>query len=96
WKQSAIEIDGHIRAMTPWPGSFTQFIRENMKILDAKPVRSPAGPISGRLTWDGTQLLVDTTAEQLSIVRLQIAGKKPMTAKEFVNGFGGKLPVVLE
>ncbi|MFA6908831.1 MAG: methionyl-tRNA formyltransferase [Patescibacteria group bacterium] len=96
WKQSAIEIDGHIRAMTPWPGSFTQFIGENMKILDAKPVRLPAGPIAGKLTWDGAQLLVDTTAEQLSILRLQIAGKKPMTAKEFVNGFGGKLPVVLE
>lgn len=87
WRQPTIAIDRLIRAMTPWPGAYTQWDGAPLKILCAEPLlvkRPPGEPGrvfaresgAGVLTGDGALLLES----------LQLAGKRAMTAAEFRRG----------
>ena len=46
WTRDAAELDRLARAMTPWPGAFTQWNGETLKVLRARPTATdlPGGP----------------------------------------------------
>ena len=86
WQRSAVEIDRQIRAMTPWPGAFTHWEGDSLRVLAARPVevdgRGPAGSV-----WQlDDQLLVQTGAGSLQLLDLQLAGKKATAAADFLRG----------
>ena len=87
WQRSSTELDRHIRAMTPWPGAFTSWQGENVKILVAQPAveQMPSGQ-PGQLFVDQDAVLVHTGDGCLRLDRLQLAGKKAMSAADFLRG----------
>jgi methionyl-tRNA formyltransferase len=85
WSQPAAQIDRQIRALNPWPGTYTKDANERIKIFEAvkldEQTDQPAGTIidkKGRIACgDGTIL---------QIKKLQPAGKKPMDFASALNG----------
>lgn len=102
WAQSAIEIDQHVRAYTPWPGTYTTWNGQRLKILAGYPLARDLGIPDGRV--------LDTRSENLAIpapfvigtgmwvyvpTQLQLAGRQALDAESFVNGAPGFLGSVL-
>jgi methionyl-tRNA formyltransferase len=87
WQQPVRQIDRLIRAMTPWPGAYTFWQGNQLKILSATPVDSArlSGP-PGLVTADGDQLMVLAGQGGLRLRQLQLAGKRPLAAEAFVRG----------
>jgi methionyl-tRNA formyltransferase len=91
WQQSAEQIHRQIRAFNPWPIAETRFKGEQLRIWDAEPIEAP--PISRAALPPGTVLSatqegVDVVCGSgiLRILKLQLAGRKPMAAAEFLRG----------
>lgn len=94
WTESAEQIHNQIRAFQPWPGSYTFYrdakqksqrltIREtSVVVLD----ESPAGSPGEVLRAEPDMLAVATGDKVLQISVLQPAGKRAMSAGEFLNG----------
>ncbi|MBN1401597.1 MAG: methionyl-tRNA formyltransferase [Anaerolineae bacterium] len=87
WGRCAVEIDRQIRALTPWPGSYTTYAGETFKILRAHPVASVQahGDAGSVLEVHGT-LAVATGAGVLVLEQVQMAGKRAMPAQAFARG----------
>lgn len=103
WKKSAKEIERHVRAMTPWPGSWTVWKQGTKETrLHAKNVtvgprlRSDSKDIPGKIlkNFDNGMTIV-CGKDTLLIQTLQPEGKKEMTARAFANGHPGIIGWVL-
>ena len=88
WDEDAQSISRKVRAYSPWPGTFSTWRGKNFKLLDAKisdPVsKKRHGKLSGSVT-EG--LYVSTGKGILEIKSLQMEGKQPTSAKEFIIGY---------
>lgn len=88
FQKSAVEIERMIRAYNPWPGTYAAINGEILKIIA---VESEAAEINkarpGQLFLDGERLLIQCGQNALVIIKLQLAGKKVMSASEFINGY---------
>ena len=89
WKLPAVAIWRRVRAYQPWPGCYTRWQEKQLKIIEAEPLaaveNSPPGTVVsvkdspsafGVITGDGI----------LGVIKVQLEGKKIVTAKEFLNG----------
>ena len=86
WLRSAAEIDRQIRAFNPWPIAQTQWNGQQLRVWDAMPIDSPAPPSPGRvLATDTAGIDVGTGSGVLRLTRVQSAGRKAMSAAEFLN-----------
>lgn len=87
WSMPAEKIERWIRAMIPWPGAFTFHREKRLKIFSSsvKPVDidDPPGVV---IESDSNELLVSTGKHLLSIVEIQSASGKKLTAKDFLQG----------
>ena len=93
WHSPAADIDRHVRAFTPWPGTFTFWRGQRLKIiagfpLDAELALAPGETRDIRSTRLGktAPLIVGTTQGLYAPTRLQLAGKRPADAAAFLNG----------
>ncbi|MDR3284750.1 MAG: methionyl-tRNA formyltransferase [Treponema sp.] len=91
WAQSAPEIDAQIRAFDPWPGAFTLFMGESLKIrrasvfsLDNRNGQPLPGTVLGIDKQAG--ILVQTGKGILGVLELQRQAKKEVPWKDFING----------
>ncbi len=87
WRESTAALDRRLRAMTPWPGAFTTWRGQRLKIVQAVPgrVALPAGPPGLVVQHDGA-LFVLSGDGALRLQRLQLAGKRPVDAADFLRG----------
>ena len=87
WTRDAAELDRLARAMTPWPGAFTQWNGERLKVLRARPTAAglPEGP-PGLVARVDDGIVVLAGRGGLLLDEVQLAGKKTMNAAEFVRG----------
>ncbi|HKB15880.1 MAG TPA: methionyl-tRNA formyltransferase, partial [Planctomycetota bacterium] len=53
WSRRADEIDRHVRAMTPWPGAFTEMEGVELAVLRGRPEGGTAGGAPGRVLSAG-------------------------------------------
>ncbi len=84
----AIELWRKIRAYNPWPGSFTTINHQRMIILEAQIYhQQPKDMQPGQTLILENMPIIVTSDKCLAIVTLQMAGKKPVSGKEFLNGF---------
>ncbi len=83
FSRSAAELDRQIRGLSPAPGCFCSIDGERLLILEALPIEGTGLP--------GTMLELPLTiacgAGALQVLRVQRAGRKPMTAAELQRGF---------
>lgn len=84
WTRSAAEIDRLVLAFTPWPGTFTYWNGRLLKVLSGTPADGALEP--GRVVRQGTGLAVGTGAGVFVVERLQLEGRKAVSAEEFVRG----------
>jgi len=88
WDRRADEVDRQIRAMTPWPGSFTNWQGARLKILAARPVldRRSSDGVPGQVVAHSDGVVILTGAGGIRLERVQISGKRAMSVGEFVRG----------
>lgn len=88
FNKSTIDIYNQIRGLNPWPGAYSTLDGNIVKIYNARISESffttkKNGEI-GKIYDDG--IGVSTHDGEIIITELQIAGKKKMTVKEYLNG----------
>ena len=86
WQQPAVTIDRQIRAMTPWPGAFTEWMGKGLRVLAARPVALEGMGPAGSVWQQADQLLIQTGQGTLELLELQLAGRKATNAAAFVRG----------
>lgn len=104
WSRRAAELHDQIRGLNPWPGAFTLFRGDNLKIWRSRIVQEKDGILAAEdafrkaeaetgqiIQVQGDELLIQTGEGILSILEVQPAGKKVMPARDFFNGRHGKL-----
>ena len=86
WTDDAERIARMVRAYEPWPGTFTYWDGKLLKILDAKWVDGATSP--GHVVGlDGSSIGIGTGDGLLAVNRLQIEGRRPSDAQDFVRGY---------
>ena len=102
WNLPAIDIWRRIRAFQPWPGCYTRWQGKTLKVLEALPL--PGAGQAGRVVYlsgkgknelKGSVVGVQTGEGILGVLRLQMEGRRAMTAAEFVRGQRGFLEASL-
>ena len=88
WQQTSNEIDRRIRAMTPWPGAFTTWQGELLKIKSAAVAdgRLPAGE-PGKVVAYQEGAAVLTADSGLVLEEIQLAGKRVTAVPDFLRGY---------
>lgn len=91
WGESAVKIWNHVRALKDWPGSYSFYEKDRISILSAEPVSPPFGEAAppGRILRASVRegLVVASGDGAVRIHRLQLMGRQPLDAKDFLNGF---------
>ena len=90
WTKTAKQVYDFVRGLSPVPGAWTTLVSPDGKEMALKIYKSRktgyAGLGSGNLTVEGKSLCVSAADEKLELVELQLAGKKRMQARDFLNG----------
>jgi len=90
WTRPAGELDRQVRAFDPWPVAETQWRGAQLRVWAASPVPRPAGT---EAAVPGTVVSVSAAGMEvacgagtcLRLERLQEAGRKPVTVREFLQ-----------
>jgi methionyl-tRNA formyltransferase len=96
WSQDCWHLDRLVRAMNPWPGSFT-LVRnqenavQKLKVHRALPIHRVSGETGAALRVGDRGILVACGKGGLLLLEVQLEGKRRMSGAEFVRGFA--LPV---
>jgi len=87
WTLSARRVHDHARGMTPWPGAFTHVAGKLFKILATRVAAFRADQTPGTVVAaDASGALVACGEGTIEIVRAQVEGRKPLSARELVAG----------
>jgi len=86
WSASAVEINGKIRGMQPWPGAFTYLDDRLLKILEAEADDNGNGSARPGTVRDKEKFIINTGGGTLCVKTLQVEGKKTMSRDEFLRG----------
>jgi methionyl-tRNA formyltransferase len=86
WPHSAAAIDRQVRAFNPWPVAESSLGGQQLRIWEAEPVigRGPAKPGTVMASSEAG-IDVATGSEWLRLTRVQLAGRKAMSAAEFLR-----------
>ena len=82
WHRPAVEIGWQVRGLSPWPGTFTTFRSEPLKILRVRPLPDVHGHAGAML--DGP--IVACGEGALELLEVQLPGKKAVRGADFING----------
>lgn len=86
WNKSAVEIERLIRGLNSWPSAYTEYKGKQLKIWRAEAlphIDGEPGRIA-KVTKDA--VIVCTGNGALSLLEIQLEGKKRMSTKEFLLG----------
>ena len=87
WRKEATEIDRQIRAFTPWPGAFTKWGDQWLKIYKGEIKEGKVTGKNGEVLWIGSDFLeVETGKDFIRIQEIQLEGRRRMTVRDFLSG----------
>ncbi len=87
WSRSAQEIDRMVRAYVPWPVAYTSLDGKQLRLFKTKVLADSHGGKPGEVVHVGrTSLEVACGEGSLSLLEVQVQGKKPMPVASFLNG----------
>ena len=87
FSKSPKELENQIRGVTPWPGAYTTYNGETMKIWEAVPLEKSNSEKAGTITEvsdDG--IGISAGGETLLVTEIQMPGKKRVKVKEYLKG----------
>ena len=91
WTKTAKQVYDFVRGLSPVPGAWTTLLTADgketvLKIYQSQKTHRPSDQPAGTIRVDGKSLLVAASDEWLQLVEVQLAGKKRMAARDFLNG----------
>ena len=91
WNQPAVALWNQVRALIPWPGTFTCFrddagVQKLIKIWKASYVSGKSGPPGTILETGSPGMLVAAGSDALLVTELQSEGGKRLPAEIFLRG----------
>ena len=90
WQMSAEEISRRVRAFYPWPGCCTWWQGKLLKLLEAVPLHKDKDLLPGKVvalaSGQPAVVGVETGDGILGLLRVQLEGKRALTAAEFLLG----------
>ena len=89
WALTASHLDRQVRACDPWPGAYTAWAGQRLKILRARPLPGrpgPGGAGPGRVVDLAPGTGVVTGEGVLELLEVQLAGKSAMDVHAFAQG----------
>ncbi len=88
WSKSAVEIERLIRGLNPWPSAYTKLDGKTFKIWKAKVVEGKDEVHPGCIFHIGkNEMYVQTGDGALSLLEVQLEGKKRMDVGSFLRGY---------
>ena len=96
WNKSAAKLYNFVRGLSPYPAAWTELLSpENevagLKIFETKIELQPHNEPAGKLVSDGKNYIKITTTDGfLTLISVQLAGKKRMQTAELLRGFNIK------
>lgn len=95
WQKDARTIYNQVRGLHPWPVAYTTFEGANFKIWWAQVGQTSTSREPGEVVAIHKDSFEIATGEggTLAVLDLQPAGKKRMTAEEYLRGTGSKLQI---
>ena len=87
WEQDAAKIERTIRGLNPWPSAYTSLGGKTLKIWEAAVTGQEAEGAPGTVSAvTKDSICVNCGTGQLSLLSVQLEGKKRMTVKDFLLG----------
>jgi methionyl-tRNA formyltransferase len=87
WNKSAKEVNDFVRGLSPYPGAWTKINEKTCKIFKTKIIEPVPGKKPGEISTDNkTYIHFSTGSGALSVLELQLEGKKTMNTEEFLRG----------
>ncbi len=87
WTNSASYLDRQVRANDPWPGTFTTWQGQRLRVLRARPrLDWPATGEPGLVMAREASTGVVTGEGLLELLEVQLAGKRAMEVEPFLRG----------
>ncbi len=90
WHLPALKLWRQVRAFDPWPGCYTYWLGKRLKIGKVVPLNRGKTGEPGKvviLPQPGPAVVgVETEDGVLGLIRVQLEGKREMSAEEFVRG----------
>ena len=88
WSQSAVTIERLIRGLNPWPSAFTKLNGKTLKIWRASVEAGGDAKDAGKVVAvSKKELKVQTGDGNLSLLEIQLEGKKRMDIEAFLRGY---------
>jgi len=94
WTKPVHEVNNHIRGLSPFPGAWFLATtgsdkEERIKVLKSR----VTPPVSPDLKINDGHIFVNCKGGAIQLLQLQKEGKKPLNAKDFINGLNGDLKI---
>ena len=87
WQEEAESIFNRVRGLNPAPGAYTFLNGTQLKIHKAAPVRANGSASRpGEVVEARDHLVVGCGKDNLELIEVQLAGKRPMAAVDFLRG----------
>ena len=84
WTWSAERLHNLVRGVQPWPGAYTQFRGQLLKVWETEPCEGQGLP--GTVIEASTFPVIATGSGALRLLSIQRAGKKRMSADTLIHG----------
>jgi methionyl-tRNA formyltransferase len=88
FKQSSVDLERKIRAFNPWPGTYTFWKEQILKIHRAHAIQSSLEPVGKRIVYQEFPAII-TSQGILVVEELQPAGKNSIPGDIFLRGARG-------
>ena len=91
WTKTAKQVYDFVRGLSPYPGAWTTLVTPDdketvLKIFKTRKTGMECQAETGSLRIEGKQLQVAAADQWLQLEELQLAGKKRMAVRDFLNG----------
>jgi methionyl-tRNA formyltransferase len=86
WGETAVAVDRRIRACTPWPGAWTTFEGDRVKLGPVAPIANGPDLAPGVLDVSKAEVLVGTATVPVRLGEVKAFGKKQMSAADWARG----------
>ena len=85
WSRPARQVHNLVRAMSPWPGAWTEWGGETLKVLRTRPAAASASGPGAVSVADGA-MVVGCGEGAVEVLEVQRQGKRRMDVADFLNG----------
>lgn len=96
WKWTAARVVNRVRGVNPWPGAFTTYEGQTLKIWNARAGEASGEPPGAVVAADVRQGLVVAAADRsVELREIQAAGGRRMDAREYLRGHDVRVGAVM-